>query len=147
MRQAIIGQLALHHSPGYNRPMREDEIHLSGLVFFGRHGVNEEETRLGQRFGVDLSVWANLESAGITDNVSDTISYASLYKLARTELEGEPSKLLEHLALRVLRSVLASDPRIARARVHITKLQPPFSGSSTGSASVTIEREQSWANT
>ena len=36
---------------GYNHRM--DEITLGGLLFFGTHGVNPEETALGQRFGVD----------------------------------------------------------------------------------------------
>jgi dihydroneopterin aldolase len=124
--------------------MEMDEISLEGMVFFGRHGVNEEETRLGQRFGVDLTVWADLEKAATTDQVADTISYATLYKLVRDEVEGAPSKLLEHLAARILRAVLKSDQRIAKACVRVTKTQPPIKGSVTASASVVLERERGW---
>lgn len=119
-----------------------DEITLAGMVFFGRHGVNPEETALGQRFGADLSVFLDLTRAGVTDDVADTVSYAALYKLVRNEIEGEPSKLLEHLAGRIMQRVLASDPRIESARLRITKLNPPLKGSTSGEASVVVERRR-----
>jgi dihydroneopterin aldolase len=126
--------------------MPRDEIRLEGLRFFGRHGVNEEETRLGQRFGVDLTVWADLDSAAGSDEVGDTISYAALYKLVRTEVEGEPSRLLEHLAGRILRAALLSDRRLLTCKVKITKLAPPIAGITAGEASVTLERGRDWAS-
>jgi len=121
-----------------------DEITLSGMVFFGRHGVNPEETALGQRFGVDLTVFLDLLKAGMTDDVADTVSYATLYKLVRAEVEGEPSGLLEHLGARIMLKVLGHDSRIERARLRVTKLNPPLKGSTSGQASVTIERDRVW---
>jgi dihydroneopterin aldolase len=121
-----------------------DEITLSGLVFFGRHGVNPEETALGQRFKVDLSVFLDLSKAGMTDEVGDTVSYAALYKVVRAEVEGEPSGLLEHLAARIMLKVLGHDSRIERARLRVTKLNPPLNGSTSGQSSVTIERDRAW---
>jgi dihydroneopterin aldolase len=117
-----------------------DEIALRGMVFYGRHGVNPEETALGQRFGVDLSVWLDLSQAMRSDEIADSVSYADLYKLVRSEVEGEPSKLLEHLAGRVLDRVLARHPQVARVRVQVTKLNPPIKGNTTAAASVTLER-------
>ncbi len=114
------------------------------MVFFGRHGANPEETALGQRFGADLSVWLDLDQSTRSDDLDDTVSYSSLYKLVRAEIEGEPSKLLEHLAGRILRKVLTSDPRIQRARVTVVKLNPPLKGSATGEAAVTLERDHTW---
>ena len=124
--------------------MNNDHITLRGLVFYGYHGVNEEETRLGQRFGVDLTVWLDLEAAARSDDVADTVSYAALYKLVRAEVEGEPSKLLEHLAARILRGVLLSDRRIERVRVVLTKPNPPLKGSALGEAAVSMERGREW---
>jgi len=123
---------------------QSDEIRLSGLVFFGRHGVNPEETALGQKFGAELSVRLDTSRAGASDDVADTVSYAALYKLLRAEIEGEPSNLLEHLAARVVRKILEHDQRIERARLTITKLNPPLKGSTAGEASVTIERGREW---
>ncbi|MBF6614490.1 MAG: dihydroneopterin aldolase [Chloroflexi bacterium] len=122
--------------------MHKDEITLKDVVFFGRHGVNPEETTLGQRFGVDISVWLDLSEAAASDHLEKTVSYAALYKIARAEVEGEPSKLIEHLAGRILSKVILHDPRITKARVTVTKLQPPLKGSATGSVAVTLERER-----
>lgn len=121
-----------------------DEITLSGLVFFGRHGVNPEETTLGQRFGAELTILLDLTAAGESDDVADTVSYSSLYKIVRGEIEGTPSKLLEHLAARVARKVLSSDKRIETVKVSISKLNPPLNGSVSGSATVTISRNRDW---
>ena len=119
-----------------------DRIELSELVFFGTHGANPEENALGQRFGVDLAVWLDLSQAARSDELADTVSYSALYRLVRAEVEGEPSKLLEHLAGRILRSVLAHDPRIRKVRVTVSKLNPPLKGSAAGKASVTVERDR-----
>src|SRR3954447_14340632 len=124
-----------------------DEISLDGLVFFGRHGVNPEETELGQRFGITLTLRLDLSSPAATDNLHDTVSYSAIYKLVRAEVEGEPSKLLEHLAGLILRSVLGADERIMEASVRVSKLQPPLKGSAAGEVAVTMQRGRDWLET
>ena len=117
-----------------------DEIRLEGLTFFGTNGVNPEETSLGQRFGVDGRFALDLTNAATSDKIEDTVSYAAIYKLVRSEVEGAPSQLLEHLAGRIITVVLSHDPRIQKATVTVTKLSPPLRGSATGSVSVTLVR-------
>jgi 7,8-dihydroneopterin aldolase/epimerase/oxygenase len=119
-----------------------DEIALIGLTFFGTHGVNPEETALGQRFGVDVSLWLDLSQAANSDQLEDTVSYSAIFKLVRKEVEGQPSRLLEHLAGRLIRAVFAHDTRIRKARVRVTKLNPPLKGSTTGQVSVVLERSR-----
>jgi dihydroneopterin aldolase len=120
-----------------------DEIALTGMTFFGRHGVNPEETALGQRFGLDLSLRLDLSAAAESDQLADTVSYSAVYKLVREVMEGEPSQLLEHIAGRVAGAVFAHDPRIERVRVKVSKLSPPIKGSTTGEVSVTLTRGRS----
>jgi dihydroneopterin aldolase len=119
-----------------------DEIDLSGMTFFGTHGVNREETELGQRFGVDLSVWLDLRKASTTDDLNDTVSYSALYKLVRAEVEGQPSRLLENLAWRIARVALAHDSRIDSVKVRVSKLSPPLRGSTTGKVAVCLLRSR-----
>ena len=119
-----------------------DEIMLRGLVFFGRHGVNPEETELGQRFGVDLTVRLDLAEATSSDELDDTVSYSDLYKLVRDEMEGSPSRLIEHLAGRLLNKVLAFDPRIQEAEVTVVKLHPPMKGITAGDVAVHLTRRR-----
>ena len=106
-----------------------DKIVLRGLTFYGFHGVNPEEQALGQRFRVDVTLWADLTPAAASDAVADTVSYATVYKRVRALVEGPPSALLEQL-----------DPRIARVRVRVTKLQPPLKSAATGTAGVELMR-------
>jgi dihydroneopterin aldolase len=122
--------------------MQMDEIELRGLVFFGRHGVNPEETELGQRFSVDLTVWLDLSKAAESDDLNDTVSYSALYKLVRAEVEGAPSKLIECVAGRILSKVLDHDARISKARVAVGKISPPLKGSTTGEVYVRLERSR-----
>jgi 7,8-dihydroneopterin aldolase/epimerase/oxygenase len=117
-----------------------DEIALRGLTFFGTHGANPEETELGQRFGLDLSLWLDLSLAATTDTLDDTVSYSAIYKLVRREVEGTPSKLLEHLAGRITNVVLDYDARIQRVKVRVTKLNPPLKGMTTGDVAVILDR-------
>jgi 7,8-dihydroneopterin aldolase/epimerase/oxygenase len=119
-----------------------DEIALTGLTFFGTHGVNPEETSLGQRFGVDVSLWLDLSQAAASDQLEDTVSYSAIFKLMRKEVEGQPSRLLEHLAGRLVNSIFDHDTRIGKVRVRVTKLNPPLKGSTTGQVSVVLERSR-----
>ena len=114
-----------------------DRILLRGLVFYGYHGVNPEEQKLGQRFRVDLTLWADLHPAAASDNLEDTISYATIYEQVRTILEGPPSRLLEHVAGRMGQALLA-EPRVVRVRVRILKLDPPIPAMATGTAGVEL---------
>jgi dihydroneopterin aldolase len=119
-----------------------DEISLTGMVFFGTHGVNPEERTLGQRFGLDLILRLDLTAASESDDLADTVSYSAIYKLVKREMEGEPSNLLEHLTGRIARSVLAHDDRIEHVRVTVSKLNPPLKGSTSGQSSVTLSRSR-----
>uniref|UniRef100_M1ACH5 dihydroneopterin aldolase n=2 Tax=Solanum tuberosum TaxID=4113 RepID=M1ACH5_SOLTU len=57
-----------------------DKLVLRGLKFHGYHGVNPEETKLGQKFLVDVVAWIDLRPAGKSDCLSDTPSYTDIYK-------------------------------------------------------------------
>jgi dihydroneopterin aldolase len=119
-----------------------DEIRLTGLTFYGYHGANPEETTLGQRFGIDATMSVDLASAELSDDLKDTVSYSAAFKAIRHEVEGEPSKLLEHLAGRIAHALFELDERIAGVRVCVTKLSPPLKGSVAGSAGVCIQRHR-----
>lgn len=60
--------------------MRGDKLILRGLKFHGYHGVKPEENKLGQKFLVDVDAWLDLRQAGISDCLSDTVSYTDIYR-------------------------------------------------------------------
>ena len=118
-----------------------DCILLTGLVFFGYHGVNPEERKLGQRFVVDLTVRVDLSPAGGSDELTQTINYADLFRLAREVVEGPPVSLLETVAERLARSILAQTPALGVV-VRVAKPWAPVKGIAGGEMAVQIQRER-----
>jgi dihydroneopterin aldolase len=73
-------------------------VRLAGLEAFGRHGVLPEEQALGQRFVVDLEIRLRGDLASRTDELIDTVDYASLADAVAALVSGPPVALLERLA-------------------------------------------------
>jgi dihydroneopterin aldolase len=105
-----------------------DKITVSEMTFFGYHGVFPEETRLGQRFIVDLEVYCDLMEAGKTDDLSHSINYAELYFLTREIVEGEPFKLIEAVAEKIAGTVIGKFQQAAEVKVKVIKPDPPIPG-------------------
>jgi dihydroneopterin aldolase len=105
-----------------------DKIHVNQMEFYGYHGVFPEETKLGQRFGVDLTVDVDLSKAGQSDNLEDSINYAELYQTCRNIVEGEPFKLLEAVAEKIAGTVLERFPSVKECHVKVIKPDPPIPG-------------------
>ncbi|MCM3118214.1 dihydroneopterin aldolase [Neobacillus sp. MER 74] len=105
-----------------------DKIYVNRMEFYGYHGVFSEETRLGQRFAVDLSVSIDLKKAGETDELEYSVNYAELYQVCKTIVEGPPFKLVEAVAERIAAGVLTGFPLISEVTVTVIKPDPPIPG-------------------
>ncbi|MEH7086363.1 dihydroneopterin aldolase [Neobacillus drentensis] len=105
-----------------------DKIYVNRMEFYGYHGVFSEETRLGQRFAVDLSVAIDLKKAGETDNLEFSVNYAELYQVCKEIVEGPPFKLVEAVAERIAAGVLTGFPLISEVTVKVIKPDPPIPG-------------------
>lgn len=117
-----------------------DYIHLNEMAFYGYHGALPEETKLGQRFRLTVSLATNLEEAGQTDNLDKTVNYAEAYELCKEIVEGKPLKLIEAVAEKVAGELLNRYPtKISGVRVVLIKPDPPIPGHYT-SVSVDITR-------
>ncbi|MBP3231555.1 MAG: dihydroneopterin aldolase [Anaerovibrio sp.] len=105
-----------------------DSISISGMEFYGRHGVLAEENALGQRFVVDIKLYIDLQKAGKTDDLNDTVNYAQVYDCVKRIVEGEPVKLLESLAARIIQSVLNEFSQIEGVKITLHKPGAPIQG-------------------
>ena len=54
-----------------------DEIRIENLEFFANHGVYPEETRLGQKFMISLTMYTDTRRAGRTDELESSTNYRS----------------------------------------------------------------------
>ena len=122
--------------------MYSDRIILTGLQFYGFHGVNPEERSLGQPFVVDLEAELDLSVPASSDRLDDTVSYTELYRVVKAVMEGEPRNLLESAAGAIAREVLEQRPQIGAVRVRVQKPRPPIKGSVIGAAAVEIYRSR-----
>ncbi len=120
-----------------------DEIALTGLRVFGRHGVYEQERRLGQDFVVDVALRLDTRPAAESDDVHDTVHYGEIAEQIAGIVAGEPVNLLETLADRIARDLLAID-RLEAVRVTVHKPDAPIP-LSFADVAVTIERHREQA--
>ena len=89
------------------------KIELRRMTFYAYHGVAPQETRVGNTFIVDLILTAPLENAVWSDDLSDTINYATVYETVKAEM-AIPSK--------------ERFPQITEVELVLSKLNPPFGG-------------------
>ena len=122
-----------------DNPNRPDRIILEGMQLYGYHGANAEERALGQPYVVDLAVELDLNQAGTTDSLEDTVSYTHLYRAVKSVLEGESKNLLEATAQAIAAKVLADFP-VTAVHVYLKKPRPPIRGSVIENAAVEIYR-------
>ena len=118
---------------------KSDKIILHGMKFYGFHGVNSEEKILGQTYMVDCEVTLSLSTAGISDNLTDTVSYTDIYKTVRSVIEGESKNLLEALAESIANKAIY-EFKINSIKVTLKKPNPPIKGSHIDHAAVEITR-------
>lgn len=98
-----------------------DKLVLRGLKFHGFHGVKQEERKLGQKFVVDVDAWMDLQTAGDSDHLSDTVSYTAIYRIVKDVVEGTPRNLLESVAQSIASTVLNEFPQVSAVRIVLGK--------------------------
>jgi dihydroneopterin aldolase len=117
-----------------------DKILLIGAHFYARHGVSDDEQRLGGRYVVDVELESDLARAATSDNLADTTSYSDVYRTVREIIEGQSFRLIETLAETIAQALLARyAPKTVTVRV---KKQPPPMDGIIDYAGVEIVRER-----
>jgi dihydroneopterin aldolase len=101
-------------------------ISIENMEFYAYHGCFKEEQQIGTWFEVNLSIETDTSKAELTDNLEDTINYQSVYLTIKHQM-ARKSKLLEHVARRILDAVIAEYP-VLSAEVTIRKKNPPLGG-------------------
>ena len=64
-----------------------DKIHIKDLELFCNHGVFPEETKLGQKFLLSLTLYTDIREAGRTDDLTKSIHYGDVSHMAKTYLQ------------------------------------------------------------
>ena len=103
-----------------------DKVVLTGLEFYGRHGVHDEENTLGARFVIDLELFLPL--SGIADQIEETVDYGVVYETVKHEVTIRRYYLIEALANHIADRVLESQAKVERILVRVHKPHAPIQG-------------------
>ena len=122
-----------------------DTIFINGLVIHAHHGVMEHESKVGQRFIIDLALTIDLEDAARTDRLANTVSYAAIVDTATKVFSAKSYRLVEAAAGAVADAIFADFPRVAALEVTVHKPHAPISAI-FDDVGVTLHRSRSDRN-
>ncbi len=105
----------------------KDVIRLTGMSFYGYHGVTAAEKETGGLFEVDCELEVDLADAGRSDRLGDSVDYREVHHLIRETVEGKAFSLLEGLAGKLAVKILDSFP-VYRVTLRVRKIKPPIPG-------------------
>jgi dihydroneopterin aldolase len=103
------------------------QLLLSGISCYAYHGCLPQETQIGGRYMVDITFFADLSQAMQSDSLEHTIDYVEVNELVKTQM-AVASKLIEHVAHRMLTALKERFPQCQKIKVAITKFNPPVHG-------------------
>ncbi|WP_294226292.1 dihydroneopterin aldolase [uncultured Chryseobacterium sp.] len=115
-------------------------IYLENVKIYAYHGVLPEENSIGTYYILNAELHTDLWKAAGSDDLNDTVSYADINEIIHTEMEIK-SKLLEHVAGRIISGIHDKFPQIDYIKLKITKTAPPMKGEMQGAG---IELEKSF---
>jgi len=118
-----------------------DRILIEGIDVYAHHGVHPAERELGQRFVIDVELWADFDAAARADSLRLALDYTAVHRRVRETVAGTSFHLLEALSLRLCRALLREFP-LERVRVTVQKPNPPIANF-LGKVAVTCERDRS----
>lgn len=111
--------------------LMSSKIYLRNVRFHAFHGVLPQERIVGNDYLVNLVLDYDFSSAMKTDDLQGTLNYAEVYQKVREEM-AVPSKLLEHVAGRIVHRLFSDFPEIQKLQLSITKVNPPMGADSDG---------------
>lgn len=117
-------------------------IVLRDIGFEGRHGATAIERKSLRKFEADMEVDVDGDSGQRTDRLSDTVDYSVLAETIVTIGAGEPHRLLESLARRMLDALEAKVPG-GRFRLELRKLHPPSCAGHPAFSAVRVQTDAS----
>jgi dihydroneopterin aldolase len=103
-----------------------DQVFVSGLVIHAHHGVMEHESKVGQRFVLDLELSIDLKDAVRSDKLVDTVSYSAIVESASRAFTAQSYRLVEAAAGAVADALLAGFARATSVRVTVRKPHAPI---------------------
>ncbi len=116
-----------------------DRIKITGLKVFAHHGVFPEETKNGQDFFVNATLFLDCRSAGMSDDLTKSVHYGEVSQFITDFLQEHTYQLIETAAEQTVKALLFAFPLIEKIEFELCKPHAPI-GLPFENVSVTIER-------
>ena len=102
-----------------------DEIQIKDLEVFANHGVFPEETRLGQKFLLSLTMYTDTRKAGTGDCLEDSIDYGAVSHFMTDYMKQHTWKLIEAAAEHLAEELLLRYPLLKGVTLELKKPWAP----------------------
>ncbi|HTF03661.1 MAG TPA: dihydroneopterin aldolase [Bacteroidia bacterium] len=102
-------------------------INVNGIRIYAYHGCLPEEGKIGGEYVVDVTITGDFSKAESSDELADTVDYCVVYETVKREMAIR-SKLIEHVAKRILDGLRKDYPAVEKFDVQVTKINPPMGG-------------------
>lgn len=103
-----------------------DEIIIEKLEVFAHHGVFPEETKEGQIFQVNATLYTDIHAAGLRDDLTLSTHYGEVCMFIDQWMKEHTCKLLEAVAEKLARELLLKYERISELDLEIRKPNAPI---------------------
>lgn len=103
------------------------KIKVNKIKVYAYHGCLEEEAIIGSDYEINVVVNADLTKASLSDNLVDTVDYVHINRIVKEEMSIR-SKLLEHVAKRIVNRILSEIKIVENVTVAVSKINPPIGG-------------------
>ena len=101
------------------------------MLVFGIGARQQAVVNVLQRFwdtvAQHMEYHKHTRKAEASDELQDTVNYQKVYQYVKSEMQTR-SKLLEHVARRILVRIKQEFPEVNYAKIKIRKLNPPLGG-------------------
>ncbi|MES2764513.1 MAG: dihydroneopterin aldolase [Bacteroidota bacterium] len=98
---------------------------ISNAVYFGYHGVRDEEQVLGGKYEVDVDMYYDSTRAVVSDDVGDALNYEEAVFMIGEIINSDPYNLVETIVHEILDSLMDKFPKLMSATVRVRKHAVP----------------------
>jgi len=102
-------------------------IRVEDIRCYAYHGCMDEEGLIGTDFSVNVEVKTDLSVSAQSDDLADTVDYVAISIIVQEEMAIR-SKLIEHVAQRILDRLMLELPTVEKSKVVVVKYKAPIQG-------------------
>lgn len=103
------------------------KLEIRNIECHAFHGCLPAEAVIGGRFSVSVVFEGDFSTSMQSDALESTVDYVEVHRLVREQM-AIPARLIEHVAHRLLNTLLSAFPMVKSITVEITKYNPPVNG-------------------